>query len=490
MTQIKLLAVTPRAAALRLNVPDARYHLPESREWRLSGQGLRREGQTDRAVTVVDDLPPGAALLFEVDGLGSIRFTQPRCAGSATLTDPAQAQTLLDTLPKGGTLIVPAGTWMVAPLLIPSYRHIYLAQDARLMAPDHRKDFPILSVAEGGSWEGLPEPCYRAILTALDARSVSISGPGLVDGGGARGDWWTWPKGTRNGARRARLLHLIGCEDVTVLGPTLTNSPSWTVHPDKCRNLSFVGLTIQNPHNSPNTDALNPESCEDVQIAGVRFSTGDDCIAIKAGKRTDAGDGPHLAPTRDVRISHCLMEYGHGGVVIGSEMSGDVSDVSVSQCRMVGTDRGLRIKTRRGRGGSVARIHMSEVDFEDVDTVLAINMHYFCDHDGHSDLVQSRVAQPVTELTPQITDITLERINARGVRLAFAACLGLPESPIERVSITAATVTYSPGAPDMPLMADGLAPVSGAGILVAHCAIATPRELPAAPLPQKDLHPC
>ncbi|MGP9791878.1 polygalacturonase PglA [Roseinatronobacter sp. NSM] len=490
MTQIELLAVTPRVAALRLNVPKARYHLPAARSWRLSGPALVRAGQTDRAVTVLHDLPPGAVLVFEAEGLGQLSFTMPGCTGSVTLDDPTHAQSLLDNLPDGGTLIVPAGTWQVTPLLIPSDRHIYLEHGARLMAPDHRAAFPILTAEQGGSWEGLGEPCYRAVLTAIKAANITISGPGLVDGGGARGDWWTWPKGTRNGARRARLLHLIGCKDVTVLGPTLTNSPSWTVHPDKCRNLHFVGLSIQNPPDSPNTDALNPESSEDVLIAGVHFTTGDDCIAIKAGKRTDAGDGSHLAPTRNIQITNCLMEYGHGGVVIGSEMSGTVSDVWVRQCRMVGTDRGLRIKTRRGRGGSVARIHLSEVDFQNVGTVLAINMHYFCDHDGHSPLVQSRDVLPVTALTPHIHDITLERISAHGIGLAFAACLGLPESPVRGVKITQVTFSYAPMAPDVPLMADGLLPVSAAGVLVAHCSIEAPDTLPPTPLPQKDILSC
>lgn len=490
MTQIELLATTPRAVALRLNVPGARHHLPRPHDWRLTGPGFLRVGTTDRAVTVLHDLPPGARLRLEIDGLGATEFTLPACAGAETLTDPAAAQHLLDSLPDNGTLIVPAGDWQVSPLLIPSHRHLWLAEGARLLAPDDRDAFPILAADQGGSWEGLPDTCYRGVLTAINARGITISGPGLVDGGGARGDWWTWPKETRNGARRARLLHLIGCDDVTVLGPTLVNSPSWTLHPDKCRNLSFIGLTIRNPPDSPNTDGLNPESCEDVAIEGVHFSTGDDCIAIKAGKRTDSGDGTHLAPTRNVRVRHCLMEHGHGGVVIGSEMSGGVSEVHISQCRMVGTDRGLRIKTRRGRGGTVEGIHLSDVDFDGVDTVLAINMHYFCDHDGHSDSVQSRAAHPVTGLTPRIRDITLDRITARGVRLAFAACLGLPERPIEGLRIGQAQVDHAQGDPKIPLMADGLLPVAGAGILLCHCALAPHSDLSTGPLPQKVIQPC
>lgn len=491
MTQIELLSATPRAAALRLTVPEARYFLPQQRDWHLRGPGATRSGTTDRAVLVLHDLPPATLLRIEIAGFGTMDFTTPHCAGAHVLADAAEVQSALDALPDGGTLIVPAGDWVVTPLLIPSHRHLYLAKGARLMAPSNRDAFPILRAEDGGSWEGLPDSCYRAILTAINATEITIAGPGLVDGGGARGDWWDWPKGTRNGARRARLLHLVGCSDVTVLGPTLTNSPSWTVHPCRSRNLAFIGLTIQNPPDSPNTDALNPESCQSVVIEGVHFSTGDDCIAIKAGKRSDDGCGAHLSPTSDIRIRHCLMAAGHGGVVIGSEMSGDVRDVRISQCEMIGTDRGLRIKSRRGRGGVVENIHMSDVDFVDVGTVLAINMHYFCDHDGHSDMVQSRKAAPVTALTPRIRNVTMDRIIAHDVRIAFAACLGLPESPVTGLQIGQVEIGFATGiTPDVPLMADGLLPVAGAGLLVAHCDLDSLASLPQSPLPQKDLASC
>lgn len=490
MRPIELVAVTPRAVALRFDMPGARYFLPQVVAWRLSGAGVVREGHSDRAITVLHDLPPGTALRVEAAGFAPFEFATPPCAGAVVLADAGRAQELLDRLPDGGTLMVPAGRWEVEPLLIPSRRHIWLAEGAELMAPAERDRFAMLTPAQGGSWEGLPDTCYRGILTAIDAQGITISGPGLVDGGGARGDWWQWPKETRNGARRARLLHLIGCRDVTVLGPCFANAPSWTLHPYLCRDITFAGISIENPADSPNTDGLNPESCEGVVIEGVRFSTGDDCIAIKAGKRTDAGGDAHLAPTRGVRIRHCRMEDGHGGVVIGSEMSGGVTDVRVSQCEMAGTDRGLRIKTRRGRGGVVSGIHLSDVRFDGVDTVLAINMHYFCDHDGHSNAVQSRAAQPVTELTPRIEDITLERIEAQGVRLAFAACLGLPEAPVRGVRIAQAQVGFVQAVAAPPLMADGVAAVAGAGVLAEHCEIEAPGDLARGGLTVKEFMPC
>ncbi|TJZ90882.1 glycoside hydrolase family 28 protein [Paracoccus gahaiensis] len=485
-----IVAATPRAVALRLAVPGGLYHLPAPLDWRVTGPGLDRRGTTDRVVTALHDLPPGTALRIEVAGFAPLDLTTPPCAGAVTLDDPARAQAALDGLPDGGTLILPAGRWQVAPLLIGSHRHIYLAAGAELAAPGDRDGWPILTAAQGGSWEGLPEACHRALLTALDAQGITIAGPGRVDGGGARGDWWSWPKGTRSGARRARLLHLVGCRDVTVLGPTFANAPSWTLHPCHSQRLIFAALKVQNPPDSPNTDGLNPESCTDVAIEGVHFTTGDDCIAIKAGKRRDDGNGDHLAPTRDIRIRHCRMERGHGGVVIGSEMSGGVSDVQVSRCEMQDTDRGLRIKTRRGRGGEVARIFMTDCHLDGVETVLAINAHYACDPDGHSAAVQSRDPQPVGPLTPRIRDISLTRIRADRVRLAFAACLGLPEQPVTGVAIRDVAVTFAPAAPAVPLMADGLRAVSGAGLLSEHCVLTTDADLPSGPLTAKDFAPC
>jgi polygalacturonase len=161
-------------------------------------------------------------------------------------------------------------------------------------------------------------------------------------------------------------------------------------HPHLSEGLIFAALAIESPSNSPNTDGLNPESCCGVTIAGLRISVGDDCIAIKSGKRGPITDEPTddlLAPTRNVTVENCLLEFGHGAVVLGSEMSGDITDVTIARCDFVGTDRGLRIKTRRGRGGLVARIAMTDVVMQDVASPLAINAFYFCDADGRSEAV-------------------------------------------------------------------------------------------------------
>lgn len=151
-------------------------------------------------------------------------------------------------------------------------------------------------------------------------------------------------------------------------------------------------------------------------------------------------------------------------------MSGDIRNVTIKNCFLQQTDRGLRLKTRRGRGGVIENIFMENVDMEGVPTPIAVNAFYFCDADGKDDWVQSRVAGPVDETTPRITGITVANVTADGVTLAAAAVLGLPEAPVSALSFENFTVLYDPGAQaDVPLMALGVAPVRHGGIVAEFC---------------------
>lgn len=485
------LAVLSRTLVVRLATPGAAYLLPASLGFRLEGSGDVREGRTDRLVTLFHDLRPDCDYRLEVDGHAPLAFrTEPSAdlvepsTNGSTATRPVTAmlQAAIDALPPGGTLRLPPGDWWSGPLFLKSDMTFHFAAGARLLAVPDRQGWPILdSHRDGrvlGSWEGVPERCHAALLTAIDCRHLAITGAGTIDGGGDRGDWWSWPKETRSGARRARTLHLIGCEDVVLAGPTVTNSPSWTVHPYHCRRLKALGLTIINPPDSPNTDGFNPESSEDVLIEGVRFSVGDDCIAIKAGKRV-AGDNAHLAPTRRIHIRHCLMERGHGGVVLGSEMSGGIEEVVVEDCDMRRTDRGLRLKTRRGRGGFLRNIVFRRVRMDGVDTAISSNAFYFCDADGHDGWVQSRAFAAVDDTTPDVSRIEIDDLDLRNVRLAVAVLLGLPEAPLRDVRIGRLRVGFAPVAvPAVPVMADHIRPIAGAGILREYAEITLTADLP------------
>lgn len=466
---------------LRLSGPGVRFTQPEPRDFALeTGGHVVRGGRTDRAVLPLDGLVPDTDYLFRLDGAAPFAFRTPACAGLVDIADFGAREAAEDNAgaiaaaiaaaPAGGTVFVPAGRWSTAPVFLKGGVTLHLAEGAVLAAVADRARFPVLPARHPdgrmlGTWEGLPEASFAALVNAIDVRGVAIAGSGTLDGGGDRGDWWGWPKETRDGARRPRTLFLSGCEDVTLAGITVRNSPSWTVHPVYCRLLVASGLTIENDPDSPNTDGFDPECCEDVLIEGVRISVGDDCVAIKAGKRGDDGAADHLAPTRRVTVRHCLLERGHGGVVIGSEMSGSVTDVAVSACDFRRTDRGLRIKTRRGRGGEVARIAVTDCAMDGVDTGFEANAFYFCDHDGKSERVQSRAPATVDVSTPVLRDIAIRDVSLDAIRLAAGVFLGLPEAPITGLSLGGIRASYDPAAEAaVPLMACHVPPMRHAGL--------------------------
>ncbi|WP_138467190.1 glycoside hydrolase family 28 protein [Poseidonocella sp. HB161398] len=473
MTAPRLATLSGRTATILLSPPGALYRLQHPVAWRLSRDGvIYYEGTATTAPVFLEDLLPGHDYLFDSD-LGDLDFATPRCAGLVDAGDhgldeaaPDNAAALAAAVaatPEGGTLMLPRGRYLTGPIFLKPGITFWLPEGAELAGKGERAGWPQLPArdAQGrvvGTWEGLPATSFASVVTAIDCAGLKITGRGTIDGGGDRGDWWSWPKETREGARRPRTLFLAHSPDVELSGLTIRNSPSWTVHPFRCDRLTAAGLFIQNPPDSPNTDGFDPESCEDVTLAGLHFSVGDDCIAVKAGKRAP-GQADHLAPTRRLAITHCHMERGHGAVVLGSEMSGEITDVTISACSFEGTDRGLRIKTRRGRGGKVARVTLDHVAMQDVPTPFAANAFYFCDPDGRDDWVQSRAPATVDETTPLIGDITFRDVTATGVRLAVVALLGLPERPIRGIVLERVRASFDPEAvAEVPLMALGQAP--------------------------------
>ncbi|KJZ21278.1 polygalacturonase PglA [Loktanella sp. S4079] len=481
MSAIEIIAVTSRTATVLLAPNVALYHLQEPIAWSLAkaGNDPVQTGAANTVPVVLDGLEPDTNYELRT-GKGVATFQTAPCSGLVDITDHGADVGLADNaeafanaisaVPIGGTLYVPPGRYVSRPIFLRSDMTLYLAHGAEIAAPGDRAGWPILPAwndqgVNVGTWEGLPEDSFAAPVTAIGCQNLTITGLGRIDGGGDRGDWWDWPKETRDGARRPRTLFLAHCQNVTLSGITVANSPSWTVHPFHCQKLTAAAMFIQNPPDSPNTDGFNPESCVDTQVVGLRITVGDDCIAVKSGKRRQ-GENNHLAPTTGLNIRNCLMERGHGAVVLGSEMSGDITDVAISRCSFIGTDRGVRIKTRRGRGGKVARIALDMVHMEGVATPLAVNAFYFCDPDGRSEAVQSREPAPVDETTPLITDISLKNVMAKGVQHAAAALLGLPEAPISGISIDGFWVSYDPDAtPGVPLMASHVSPERHAGII-------------------------
>ena len=155
------------------------------------------------------------------------------------------------------------------------------------------------------------------------------------------------------------MIELLRCTNVRLEGITCRNSASWTVHPLVCDNVTVDGITIANPPDSPNTDGINPEACSNVRIANCHIDVGDDCITIKSGKEHEPFRSSR--PCENITVTGCTMLHGHGGVVIGSETAGGVRHVAIANCVFDGTDRGIRIKTCRGRGSAVEHVSVSNV---------------------------------------------------------------------------------------------------------------------------------
>jgi polygalacturonase len=316
------------------------------------------------------------------------------------------------------------------------------------------------------TWEGEALPSHAGLITGIEVQNVRIYGEGVIDGNASRETWWSRPK-AMFGGWRPRTVHLIRSRNIAIEGLTLCNSPAWTLHPFGCQQLTFARLEVRAPMTSPNTDGINPECCEDVRIAGVQISTGDDCIAIKSGKISLAQLG--LVPTRRVRISNSLMQDGHGAIVIGSEMACGVYDVEARDCLVVGTDRGLRLKTRRGRGRDaiVDGVRLQNVRMEKVGTPFVINSFYWCDPDGKAPHVGDRRPHPVDAGTPSLRNISLENVVSTQVQHSAGYVLGLPEQPAENLRLQNYRVVFDPQAtPGEPDMAEGIMAVAREGFRV------------------------
>ncbi|MDE7018757.1 MAG: glycoside hydrolase family 28 protein, partial [Lachnospiraceae bacterium] len=315
-----------------------------------------------------------------------------------------------------------------------------------------------------GTWEGNPLPMFAGIISGIGVSDVKLYGEGVINGCASTDNWWHNPK-VMVGAFRPRMLFLNHCGQIEVQGLTFCNSPAWVIHPYFSDELLFANLTIRNPQQSPNTDGLDPESCRNVEILGVHFSLGDDCIAVKSGKAYMGKK--HKRPSENVHISHCLMEDGHGAVTVGSEIGAGVRNMLVEKCRFAHTDRGLRIKTRRGRGKDsvLDEIVFRDIEMEHVMTPFTANAFYFCDPDGRTEYVQSREEYPVDDRTPAMKRFLFENIRATDCHVAAAFFEGLPEQKIEKIEMRNCFISFAKDAKvDVPIMSSGIEPSSKRGI--------------------------
>jgi len=368
----------------------------------------------------------------------------------------AFAQAVQELHAGGGRLFVPAGTYVTGPIELKSNITLELEAGAVIRFLDDPNAFPLVDT----EFEGLPVKAYMPCVYARDAVHVRITGDGTLDGSGRR--WWKAKRENSLAHPRPYLVCFQNCQDVSIDHVTLVNSPCWTVHPLYCDHVVISHVTIRNPADSPNTDGINPDSSRNVRIADCLIDVGDDCIAIKAGTEHT----PTKKPCENIIISGCHMLNGHGGVVIGSEMSGGVKNVQVVNCIFQGTDRGIRLKTRRGRGGFTENLCFSHILMKDVMCPFVFNMYYFCGKGGREDRVRDKSPHSVDVTTPAIQDVSISDVTVRGATACAGFLYGLPERPVERVSISGCTVVMHLGKSDIPAMMEGIEPMEAAGFFL------------------------
>lgn len=396
--------------------------------------------------------------------------------GDGVTIDTAAFQTAIMVAPEGSRIVVPEGTYKLTPIFLKSHMTLELQKGAVLLGHESRDVYPILpdkitNAVTGEEtyisfWEGDPAASYASIVTAIGVKDVRIIGEGTIDGNGQNGDWWIDCK-VKRGAWRPRSLYIVNCEDITVVGITIKNSPSWTVHPVRSTRLHFINMTLQNPKDSPNTDGIDPESCDDIDILGVRFSLGDDCIAIKSGKFSVPKE--ERRPSENIRIKNCLMEFGHGAVVLGSEMTGGIKNIYVERCLFRNTDRGLRVKTRRGRGNTavIDDILVKDIKMEGVLTPFTVNSFYFCDPDGETEYVWSKEKLPVDDRTPLVGTLRYENIDCVDAEVCAGFIYGLPEQKIKQLTLKNVNITFKDEAvEDFPEMLSFQEKIVKAGFII------------------------
>lgn len=362
----------------------------------------------------------------------------------------------------GGVLTFPPGRYLTGTVQLQSNITLLLEPGAVLLGSQNPDDYPLVQMR----WEGADQLVHSPLITGVGLHHVAITGQGIVDGQGEV--WWQWHRSRPLPHARPRLVSFVDCSHVLIQGITARNSPAWTITPLRCEYVTIEGVAVLNPWGSPNTDGINPDSCRWVHISNCHIDAGDDCITIKSGREGPNGERSHLSPCEHITITNCTMAHGHGGVVIGSEMSGDVRNVVISNCVFVGTERGLRLKSRRGRGGVVEDIRASNIIMQDVRCPFIMNLYY--DY-GVTDpeLAFDRNSRPVNEGTPRFRRISFAHITARRAQYAAAFLLGLPEMPLEDVSFEDASISMAADAPSgFPDMAPGFGPYQRRGLIAHH----------------------
>lgn len=484
--ELKIIYQTSRSVVLEIN-DGGIFYTKASYSLKLNEIDY---GITNRVITGIYQLKPDTEYtLCAWNGkeVGRISFTTlPEsytlnvkdfgAKGDGSSDDTCCIQAAIMACPKNARVYIPEGIYRITSIFLKNNLKIEISKNAVIKAFATRENRPVMpGLIQNydetleynlGTWEGNPLTMFAGIIHGISIENVEIYGQGVIDGNAGSDNWWKNPK-DKDVAWRPRTIFLQNCKNIVIEGICVQNSPSWTVHPYFCQNLKFIGMSIVNPKDSPNTDALDVESCRDVEIAGVYFSVGDDCIALKSGKIYMGSK--YKIPSEKILIRQCCMRDGHGSITIGSEMAGGVKNVIVNNCLFLDTDRGLRIKTRRGRGKDavIDSIIFDGIKMNGVMTPLVVNCFYFCDPDGHSSYVQMKDYYTVDDRTPEIRQLIFRNLECKNCHVAAVYIYGLPEKKIEEVTLENTYFEFTENSKlGIPAMMDDVEPVMKMGIFI------------------------
>lgn len=383
----------------------------------------------------------------------------------------------------GGQLTVPPGVWLTGPIVFKSNINLHLEDKSIILFSPDKDLYPLVETV----FEGFDTRRCQSPISGKNLINVAITGSGAIDGNGhywrplkkqkvsdsfwksatskggvfKRADYWmpsaqylhgdtisnmNVPRNLKTEAEwtsvrdflRPVMISFQQCKNVYLQGVIFQNSPAWNIHPFMCENVILDGVQVRNPSYAQNGDGLDLESCKNAIIVNSTFDVGDDGICIKSGKDEDGLK--RNIPCENVIVDNCTVFKGHGGFVVGSEMSGGVKNISVSNCQFLGTDVGLRFKSSRGRGGVVENIYITNISMIDISTEpIHFNLYY----GGKSvvETLEDNDAEPVTEVIPpvSITTPTFRNIFIKDVTCSNARkamyFYGLPEHNIDNINV-------------------------------------------------------
>jgi hypothetical protein len=377
----------------------------------------------------------------------------------------------------GGVVLVPKGLWLTGPIVLKSNVNLYVSTAAIVLFSNNFNDYPLVEA----NWEGKRQMRNQSPISGENLTNIAITGKGVIDGNGdawrmvgkdrlterewknkvasgglisADGKLWYPSEKTKkaheeklngvieNGKTkeyfesikdylRPNLLVLTSCKKVLLEGVTFQYSPAWNLHTLLCEDLTFKNVFVKTQEYAQNGDGVDIESCKNVLVDGCKFDVGDDGICIKSGR--DEEGRKRGKPTENVVVRNSTVYHAHGGFVIGSEMSGGAKNIFVYDCNFIGTDKGLRFKTARGRGGVVENIYCKDIFMKNiVSEAIYFDMYYFTKPPKPGEKVE---VPAVTEATPQFQNFYIENIVCNGAEKGVFI-RGLPEMSIKNINIS------------------------------------------------------